>query len=143
MKMKRRFLTLTGEAMIVRCGGYIPAQPMPAPDTPPIPALDYSHKRFCALPYADAARAIFAKDRLGLGLTKEETEFAVEFVAPNSPAEAAGFEVGDKVTIVEGKSTQTCLGTSFTDLKYGASGTNFAVTMQGGGTGQVKLADYC
>jgi membrane-associated protease RseP (regulator of RpoE activity) len=104
--------------------------------------LDYSHERLYAVPYADAVRALFAKDRLGLALAKEDTEFAVEFVAPNSPAQAAGFKVGDKVTAIDRKSVQAWPGTSFADLRYGASGTDLAFTMKGGGTRQLKLADY-
>jgi len=104
--------------------------------------LDYSHERLYAMPYADAIRVLFAKDRLGLALAKEDTELAVEFVAPNSPAQAAGFKVGDKVTAIDGRSVQAWPGTSFADLRYGASGTNLAFTMKGGGTRQVKLADY-
>jgi len=104
--------------------------------------LDYSHERLYAVPYPDAARASFAKDRLGLALTKEDAGFAVEFVAPNSPAQAAGFKVGDKVTLIDGKPVQAWPETSFANLRYGASGTNLAFTMQGGGIRQVKLVDY-
>ncbi|MGA2847734.1 MAG: PDZ domain-containing protein [Terracidiphilus sp.] len=104
--------------------------------------LDYSHERLYAAPYADAGRAPFAKDRLGLALTKEDAGFAVEFVAPGSPAEAAGFKAGDKVTLINGKPVEAWPEKMFADLKYGASGTNLAFTMQGGGVRQVKLADY-
>jgi predicted metalloprotease with PDZ domain len=104
--------------------------------------LDYPHERLYAVPYADAARAAFAKDRLGLALAKEDAGFAVEFVAPNSPAQTAGFKVGDKVTLINGKSVQAWPETSFADLRYGASGSDLVFTMQGGDIRQVKLADY-
>jgi hypothetical protein len=104
--------------------------------------LDYSHERLYAVPYADAARASFAKDRLGLNLTKGDAGFAVKFVAPNSPAQAAGFKVGDKITLIDGKSVQAWPEISFAGLKYGASGTNLTFTMQSGDIRRVKLADY-
>lgn len=104
--------------------------------------LDYSHQRLYAVPYTDAGRTPFAKDRLGLTLTKDDAGFAVEFVAPGSPAVAAGFKAGDKVTLINGKAAQAWPETVFADLKYGASGTNLDFTMQGGGVRQVKLADY-
>jgi predicted metalloprotease with PDZ domain len=104
--------------------------------------LDYSHNRAYALPYADAARAPFAKDRLGLSLDKEDAGFAVGFVAPDSPAQAAGFKVGDKITLIDGNSAEAWPGTSFADLRYGTSGSNLVFTMQSGGVRQVKLADY-
>ncbi len=104
--------------------------------------LDYSHEKLYAVPYADAALASFAKDRLGLALTKEDAGFAVEFVAPNSPAQAAGFKIGDKITQINGRSVQAWPETSFADLRYGASGTSLAFTMQSGGVRQVKLVDY-
>jgi hypothetical protein len=104
--------------------------------------LDYSHHRVYALHYADPTRAAFAKDRLGLSLDKADAGFVVGFVAPDSPAQAAGFRVGDKVTLINGKSADGWPGTSFADLRYDATGTNLAFTMQGGAVRNVKLADY-
>jgi hypothetical protein len=104
--------------------------------------LDYSHHCVYALPYADPTRAPFAKDRLGLSLDKADAGFAVGFVAPDSLAQAAGFKVGDKIALINGKSAEVWPVTSFADLRYSPSGTNLVFTMQGGGVRQVKLADY-
>jgi hypothetical protein len=104
--------------------------------------IDYSHDRLYAVPYAGAAQAPFAKDRLGLSLSKENTGYAVGFVAPNSPAQAIGFKVGDKIALIDGKPAQAWSETSFANLRYGASGTDLVFTMTGGGIRQVKLADY-
>jgi hypothetical protein len=104
--------------------------------------LDYSHQRLYAAPYPDAARATFAKDRLGLFLSKEDAGFAVEFVAPDSPAQAASFKVGDKITLINGKPVQEWPEPVFAALRYGARGTSLAFTMQGGDVRQVKLADF-
>lgn len=104
--------------------------------------IDYPNDLLYAVPYADAVQAPFAKDRLGLFMNKEDTDFAVRFVAPNGPAQAAGFKVGDKITLIDGKSAQAWPETVFADLRYGASGTNLVFTMKGGGVRRVKLADY-
>jgi S1-C subfamily serine protease len=104
--------------------------------------IDYSHGRLYAIPYADVRKAPFAKDRLGLSLNKEDAGFTVAFVAPNSPAQAAGFKVGDDVTLIDGKPAKVWPEKSFAALSYGASGTNLIFTMHGGGVRQVKLADY-
>jgi hypothetical protein len=104
--------------------------------------IDYSHDRLYAIPNADAVRMPFNKDRLGLALNEEDAGFAVGFVAPNSPAQAAGFKVGDKIALINGKPVQEWPQTALADLKYGAIGTGLAFTMEGGGLRQVKLADY-
>lgn len=104
--------------------------------------IDYSHDRLYAVPYADTVHAPFAKDRLGLSLSKEDSGFAVDFVAPNSPAQAVGFKVGDKVALIDGKSAQAWTEALFANLKYRVSGTNLVFTMHDGGIRQVKLSDY-
>jgi hypothetical protein len=104
--------------------------------------IDYAHDRLYATPYAEAARAPFAKDRLGLALTEVDTGFAVRFVAPSSPAQAAGFKVGDKIMLIDGKPAQAWPETALADLKYGATGTSLAFTLEGGAVRHVKLADY-
>jgi hypothetical protein len=50
--------------------------------------------------------------------------------------------VGDKITLIDGKSAEACPGTSFADLRYGPSGTNLIFTMKDGAVRQVKLTDY-
>ena len=104
--------------------------------------IDYSHDRLYAMPYAEAARTPFPKDRLGLTLNKQDAGFAVRFVAPNSPAQTAGFKIGDEVELIDGNSIQAWNETALTDLKYGRTGTNLAFTMKSGSVRQVKLADY-
>lgn len=79
---------------------------------------------------------------MGLTLNKEDAGFAVGFVAPNSRAQAAGFKVGDKTVLIDGKSAQALPQTAVADLRYGATGTSLVFTMEDGGVRQVKLADY-
>jgi hypothetical protein len=104
--------------------------------------IDYPHDRLYAIPYADAARAPLAKDRLGLTLEKDESGFAVQFVAPNSPAQAAGFKAGEKIAKISGKPGAAFSQTQAADLRYGASGTSIVFTMQGGNVRRVRLQDY-
>ena len=100
--------------------------------------LDYSTIACMRYP----TQAPFPKDRLGLSLDKVDAGFAVGFVAPDSPAQAAGFKVGDKIAFINGKSADAWPGTSFADLRYDASGTNLAFTPHGGAVRNGKLADY-
>jgi hypothetical protein len=104
--------------------------------------IDYPHDRLYAIPYADATRTPLAKDRLGLTLDKDESDFAVQFVAPNSPAQAAGFKVGEKIAKISGKPVAALSETQVADLRYGTSGASIVFTMQGGDVRRVRLQDY-
>jgi hypothetical protein len=104
--------------------------------------IDYSHNRLYAVPYADAAQTPLPKDRLGLTLKKDDAVFTVQFVAPNSPSETAGFKVGDKIAKIDGKQPTAWSEASIVDLKYGVIGSSVGFIMQDGKVRQVKLADY-
>lgn len=104
--------------------------------------IDYPHNRLYAAPYADAMQTPLVKDRLGLSLDRNKDRFAVKFVAPGSPAQAAGFKVGDSITLIDGKSAKKWPGVSFADLRYNPSGTNLVFTMLDGTVRHVNLADY-
>jgi hypothetical protein len=104
--------------------------------------IDYPHDRLYAMPYADAAQTPLPKDRLGLALKKDDAAFTVQFVAPNSPSQAAGFKVGDTIAKIDGKQPTAWSEVSVVDLKYGAIGSSVGFTMQDGNLRQVKLADY-
>jgi hypothetical protein len=104
--------------------------------------IDYPHDRLYALPYADAAQTPLPKDRLGLALKKDDAAFTVQFVAPNSPSQAAGFKVGDKIAKIDDKQPTAWSEVSIVDLKYGAIGSSVGFMMQDGDVRQVKLADY-
>jgi hypothetical protein len=104
--------------------------------------IDYAHDRLYAVPDAKSVRAPFAKDRLGLTLTGVNDRFAVRFVAPGSPAQAAGFAVGDTIALIDGKPGQAWAETAVANLRYGAAGATVAFTMGGGAVRRVRLADY-
>jgi len=104
--------------------------------------IDYPHNRLFAIPYAEVVHAPFAKDRLGLVLNNEGDSFAVRFVARKSPAQMAGFKVGDKISLIEGKSAKDLKQTALANLRFGAAGSRLTFTMKNGETRQVKLDDY-
>jgi Aspartyl protease len=104
--------------------------------------IDYSHNRLYAIPNARVLHDPFARDRLGLWLNKKGADVVVEFVAPSSPAQAAGFKIGDKVALIDGKAAQAWAETALADLRYRASGTKLVFTMQDGSDRKVKFADY-
>jgi hypothetical protein len=137
----------------------MPAAFLPASVTPGVPAsisgdvglpilvrfhliIDYPDNRLYAIPYPAMWRKPFPKDRLGLTLNKQDFGFAVRFVAPHSPAESAGFKVGDRITLVGGKPAGDWTETALTDLRYRPAGSSLAFTMEGGIVKHVKLADY-
>ena len=53
--------------------------------------VDYSHNRLFAIPVVSAIEAPLDKDRIGIMLVARGSTFVVGFVAPGSPAAAAGF----------------------------------------------------
>jgi len=104
--------------------------------------IDYAHDRLYAMPYAEAAQTPLPKDRLGLVLKKDDATFTVQFVAPYSPSQAAGFKVGDKIVKIDGKQSTAWSEAAILDLKYGTIGSSVGFTMQDGDVHRVKLADY-
>ncbi|HEX3385071.1 MAG TPA: PDZ domain-containing protein, partial [Mucilaginibacter sp.] len=109
--------------------------------------MDYSHDRLYVLRNPKLAIAPFLKDRSGLFLVEKDSNFMVEFVAPGSPAQKAGFKAGERVIQInqvpvgalQGKAWQkAALGT----LKATAQGTTFVFTMEDGSTRQFKAADF-
>jgi predicted metalloprotease with PDZ domain len=66
--------------------------------------IDYPHNRLYAIPDDAAVKKPIEKDRIGLVFDRKSTDaFAVAFVAPGSPAEAAGFKKGEKIALIDGK----------------------------------------
>jgi hypothetical protein len=82
--------------------------------------IDDSRDPLYAIPYADAVRAIFAGDRLGLVLTQQDAGLSVEFDVPNNPAQAARFNLGDKIALVDGEPAREWPERRLADLRYGA-----------------------
>jgi predicted metalloprotease with PDZ domain len=104
--------------------------------------VDYPHDRLYAVPNAKAESVPFIKDRLGLYLSKQGTTFVVDFVSPESPAQAAGFKVGERIAMIAQKSAQIWSQAKLTNLRSAPKGTTMVFTMENGSTRQVKAIDY-
>jgi len=105
--------------------------------------IDYSHNRLYAIPNPVAANRAIEKDRIGLilGPTKSG-DFGVYFVAPHSPAEAAGFKKGDKMSLIDGKPFGAWPGAAIHGFHMAAVGTAHTFTMLDGTVRQVRAVDF-
>jgi hypothetical protein len=104
--------------------------------------IDYPHNRLYAIPNAEASRTPIAKDRIGLILSKGDSQFSVVFVAPNSPAEAAGFKKGDKIAQIDGKPPGAWPRPAIIKFPMADSGTAHSFAMADGTLRQVEAADF-
>lgn len=104
--------------------------------------IDYAHDRLYAVPNRAALLAPFAKDRLGLYITRHDDYFAVLFVSPGSPAEKAGLKSGDTVTAIDRKPIQEWQPSEIANLPFASAGTSVTFTLAGGDIKQVKESDY-
>jgi C-terminal processing protease CtpA/Prc len=106
--------------------------------------IDYSHNRLFATPHKDAVRAGFFKDRLGVVIRLDDTNSVgnVVFVSTGSPAEAAGFKVGDKITAINGHTVGSLPLMQVLLTQYTEAGKAFHFTMEQGGERKVTSADF-
>lgn len=104
--------------------------------------VDYPHQRLYVTPYAAVERAPFAKDRLGLYLSKQSTYFIVDFVSPSSPAYAAGFRAGERIAAINQKPSRDWDSAELAKLSSASSGSVIVFTMGNGNQRQVKTLNY-
>jgi hypothetical protein len=105
--------------------------------------VDYPHDTLYLEPDRGAVRAPFRKDRSGLDVELEGATLVVVFVAPASPAERAGWRVGEKITAGDGEAVGADYSTSDRwRWSHGKAGTRVALTVAGAETRQLTLADY-
>jgi PDZ domain len=104
--------------------------------------IDYSHDKLYVIPYTNAKSTPFVKDRLGLVLAKQDTVIEVKFVSPGSPAQAADFKTGDRITLIDKKPVQAWPDSEIPNLRYAPTGTTYIFTIDDGSTRQVSLADF-
>jgi hypothetical protein len=104
--------------------------------------IDYSHNRIYAIPDVRAAQAPITKDRIGLVLAKKDSDFGVAFVAPNSPAAAAGFKKGDKIALIDGKPFDAWARLAILEFHMADAGTSHAFTMPDGTVRHIKAVDF-
>jgi len=104
--------------------------------------IDYSHDRLYALPEPGARSAPFSRDRLGIATTRKGATLLVDFVSPASPAQAAGFRVGDAVTRINGRSVAAWSPPALRELRLRPAGTALDFTLKDGTTRHLKLTDF-
>jgi hypothetical protein len=105
--------------------------------------IDYQHSRLYAIPNSGTAMTAIEKDRIGLVLDKKVTNgFSVAFVSPNSPAEAAGFKKGDKISLIDGKPFEAWPTQAIIKFQMADSGTIHIFTMADGTERQIKAVDF-
>jgi len=105
--------------------------------------IDYSHNRLYAIPDAVAENKPIEKDRIGLVLDRKSTDaFSVAFVAPNSPAEAAGFKKGEKIALIDGKPFAAWSLEAIIAFQMADVGTVHTLKMADGTIRRVKAANF-
>jgi hypothetical protein len=81
-------------------------------------------------------------DRTGLTVFRDDTALVVEHVAPGSPAEAAGWKPGERVTALDGTPVDKDWWRIWADWSRATPGTMAELTMADGTVRTLALADY-
>lgn len=104
---------------------------------------DYPHDRLFMVPNARGIDAPFRKDRAGLNTVFEGDHLRVVYVAPGSPAEAAGWKAGEQVTAIDGKPIGAGYnGSDQSRWLYGAAGKAVTLKTADGAVRKLVLKDY-
>lgn len=94
-------------------------------------------------PLEPRRRLPMLKDRSGLGLAASPTGLTVVHVAAKSPAERSGWAIGDRIVAINGHPADaTYTQGKQWQWRYGPAGMIVRLGMAGGGTRELRLADY-
>lgn len=107
--------------------------------------VDYPHDRLYAMPDSTAIAAPIPKDRIGMVLSRTANTngaFSVAFVAPNSPAAAAGFVKGDAIASIDGKPFSAWPMAAILGFPMADPGTTHTFAMADGSVRRVTAADF-
>jgi membrane-associated protease RseP (regulator of RpoE activity) len=104
--------------------------------------FDYPHNRLFATPNPDAGTTPIDRDRIGLTFTSRSTDFTVAFVAPKSPAAEAGFQAGDRMTLIDGKPFDAWALADLVALQLAAPGVKHSFTLADGTVREVTARDF-
>ncbi len=104
--------------------------------------FDYPHNRLFATPNPDAGATPIDRDRIGLTFTSGSTDFTVAFVAPKSPAAEAGFQAGDRMTLIDGKPFDAWALADLLAIPLAAPGAKHSFTMADGTVREVTARDF-
>lgn len=104
--------------------------------------IDFPHDRVDVLPIPAAVNMPFRKDHSGLGVRRLSVCLQILHVAPGSPAEAAGLEVGDEIIAINGEA----LGAEYFKMHPSMGGrplgTTLDLTLASGTNMRLVLAEY-
>ncbi|NVJ14910.1 aspartyl protease family protein [Myxococcus sp. AM010] len=104
---------------------------------------DYAADTLMLVPDARALRQPFLKDRSGLIALPSEGRLVVKLVAPEGPAAAAGWKVGDEIIAIDGQSIgPDSAGTELSRWRYRATGKTVVLTLKDGSKRRLTLRDY-
>jgi hypothetical protein len=104
---------------------------------------DYGRDALYLLPDTAAMDAPFEKDRAGVSAIRETGALRVAFVAPASPALAAGLKAGDRIVAIDGARIGPDFPSSpLSHWRFGAADRRVALTMADGRALVLVLKDY-
>jgi predicted aspartyl protease len=105
--------------------------------------IDFAGDRLWMQPYPGAATGPFRKNRVGLSVTPIGDRLQVAHVAAGSPALAAGWQVGEMITAIDGAPITPDYGASpLSRWTAGPAGKIVALTLADGTRRLIRLADY-
>lgn len=105
--------------------------------------FDYSRARLTLEPGPEWDTRPFRKDRIGLSGTFEDGGIVVNFVAPDSPAEEAGWKAGQRITAIDGEPVdEAAWRAALSRSADSPSGTEIALTDGEGRERTLIAADY-
>lgn len=103
--------------------------------------FDYSREALWLEP-GPRLDAPFARDRTGLVAEWKDDALTVSFVAPGSPAEAAGWKAGERIARLDGAPAGDDFSRVFTAWAEAPAGREVRFTMADGSERRLVLADY-
>lgn len=104
--------------------------------------IDPGTRRLGLKPTATLSAA-FAKDRTGLGLAATDSGFEVVHVALGSPAQLAGFKIGEKIVRIDDQEARRPAGGELTaPWRFAPPGVTLRLTLDNGTTRTITLAEF-
>jgi hypothetical protein len=103
--------------------------------------FDYPHDCLWLEPGQDFA-APQSRDRTGLAPHPDGAALVIDYIAPGSPAEAAGWQQGERVTALDGRPVDANWWKQWAVWSRAAAGTTVKLTMADGSVRELRLADY-
>jgi len=104
--------------------------------------IDLDHRRLDLKPEPQAFARPFQKDRSGIGADRLADRLRIVFVAPGSPAAAAGLQAGDEILRIDGVRVDEAFYAARPRPGAEAAGTTERLTLASGRVAEIRLADY-